>query len=136
VQHEDEVEYPTPDKYLVDRDAILFNRLSIREAVQWSFFVVLVYLDINYLPLDITYKFVIASFLFVAGYAFVHQPFNGLTGYEWARVAIRFSRERDRHQTPPASNFIDKTRRKPTISVSVKVELPTPEVKEQLQNVS
>lgn len=124
--YEEEIEYDTPAKYLVDRDPILFGRLSIREAAQWSVFLGIIYLIFNYLPVEFTYRLIVGSLVVMAGYAAIHQPINGLTGYEWLRVALRFNGERKQHEAAPAVGLGEMTNRKPAFFVSVELA-PEPE---------
>jgi hypothetical protein len=95
---QEQTSYRVPEKLLVDRDAIILGKLSLREAGQWLIFFAISYSIFSYTPFfDFTIKLVAVSIILLAGYMAIHQQFNGLTGYEWIRVWFRYRRETNLH---------------------------------------
>ena len=107
---EEEYEYRVPAKLLNSRDPIILNKLSMGEAAQWLLFGFLMYLSFNALPLDGTFRLVIAGSIFMAGLAFIHSPINGLAGIEWSFIYLRFNLEKKWHRTlPPVEALTSRT---------------------------
>jgi hypothetical protein len=117
---EEEIEYRVPAKLLNSRDPIILGKVSLGEAGQWIVFLVLVYVSFNMLPLDGTFRLVIAFSIFMAGVAFIHSPINGLAGIEWAFIYTRFNLEKKLHRTlPPLEALTART------LISIKATGPT-----------
>ncbi len=80
-----------PVKLFGDHDPILFNRLSLFDMFQWLFFIFLIYVDFNLLPLAFPLKVPLAALILAAGWLFIHTTFNGTSGIVWVLLNFKHS---------------------------------------------
>lgn len=122
----DEQEYRVPIKILTQRDPIIGGKLSMRELGQWVFFLILIYLAFNVLPLPFQINIAIGGTLLMVAFVFIHVPVNGLSGIEWIYINIRYRLEKALHLTQGIRPEKDIAVQKPIFEIKMAVAYQQP----------